>query len=103
MQCMHRFSCKLAKSVSVKAVWADIPCKTIRRSALVSHMESTCTSHKQAIQMAVSLKASKTDGGIEGALDSVVSAQHKAFTGALKCMYFLIKGKLHTQQILVHY
>ena len=44
--------------------------------------------------MEVALQASKRDGGIERALDSVVSAQRKAFIAALKCMYFLNKSEM---------
>jgi hypothetical protein len=91
----RKFSRRPVKSGPGRAVWVDIPCKTIRRSALVSHTESK--SHKEAVEMEVSLRASKNDGGIEGALDSVVSAQRKAFIGALKCMYFLTKREIpHT-------
>ena len=78
-----------------KATWVDVPCKTIRRSALVAHKESR--SHCEAVQMEVALQASKSDSGIERALDSVVSSQRKAFIAALKCMYFLNKREIaHT-------
>ena len=83
----RKFSRRPQKSVSGKATWVDIPCKTIRRSALVAHKESR--SHREAVEMEVALQASKRDGGIEQAFDSVVSAQRKAFFAALKCMYFL--------------
>ena len=61
----------------------------------MAHKESR--SHCEAVQMEVALQASKSDGGIERALDSVVSAQRKAFIAALKCMYFLNKREIaHT-------
>ena len=68
-----------------KAVWVDFPCKTIRRASLILHRDSK--SHAEAIQMETSLQASRKDGGIERALDNVVSAQRKAFIGALKCIF----------------
>lgn len=80
-----KFSRHPLKCVVGKAVWVDVPCKTIRRSAIVAHKESN--SHCEAVQMEVALQASKRDGGIERALDCVVSAQRKIFIAALKCMY----------------
>ena len=91
----RKFSRRPQKCVPGKATWVDVTCKTIRRSALVAHKESR--SHCEAVQMEVALQASKSDGGIERALDSVVSAQRKAFIAALKCMYFLNKREIaHT-------
>ena len=91
----RKFSRRLQKCVPGKATWVDVPCKTIRRSALVVHKESR--SHCEAVQMEVALQASKSDGGIERVLDFVVSAQRKAFIAALKCMYFLNKREIaHT-------
>lgn len=91
----RKFSRRPQKCVPGKAAWVDIPCKTIRRSALVAHKESR--SHCEAVQMEVALQASGRDGGIERALDSVVTAQRRAFIAALKCMYFLNKKEIpHT-------
>ena len=50
----------------------------------MAHKESR--SHREAVQMEVALQASNSDGGIERALDFVVSAQRKAFIAALKCI-----------------
>ena len=86
----RKFSRRPQKCVLRKAVWVDVPCKTVRRSSLLLHKDSN--SHKE-----VTLQASKKDGGIHKALESVVSAQRKAFIGALKCMYFLNKREIaHT-------
>ena len=91
----RKFSRRPQKCVPGKAIWVDVPCKTVRRSSLILHKDSK--SHKEAVQMEVMLQASKRDGGIQRALDSVVSAQRKAFLGALKCMYFLNKREIaHT-------
>ena len=47
--------------------------------------------------MEADLCSSKRDGGIAMAFQRVVSAQRKAFIGALKCMYFLNKREIaHT-------
>ena len=91
----RKFSRRPQKCVLGKAVWVDVPCKTVRRSSLLLHKDSN--SHKEAVQMEVTLQASKKDGGIHKALESVVSAQRKAFIGALKCIYFLNKREIaHT-------
>ena len=53
-----------------RAIWVDLPCKNLTRQSLVGHGRSAC--HTLAI--------------IEMTLDRVVSAERKAFIGALKCM-----------------
>jgi hypothetical protein len=45
----RKFSRRPSKSGPGRAVWVDIPCKTVRRSALVSHTASK--SHKEALEM----------------------------------------------------
>lgn len=90
----RKFSRRPQKCVPGKTTWVDIPCKTIRKSALVAHKESR--SHCEAVQMEVALQASGRDGGIERALDSVVTAQRRAFIAALKCLYFLNKKEIPT-------
>ena len=95
----RKFSRRPQKSVPGKAVWVDMPCKTVRRSALVLHQDSK--SHHEAVEIEISLQASKKDGGVERALDTVISAQRKAFVGALKCMYFLNKQEIaHTTNFI---
>ena len=49
-----------------------------------------------AVKMEADFAASKRDGGIVTAFQQVVSARRKAFIGALKCMYFLVKEKTCT-------
>ena len=75
-----------------KAVWVDLPCKNITRQSLVNHSRSA--SHQLAVSMEADLRSSRKDGGIEMALKRVVSAERKAFIGALKCMYFLTKREI---------
>ena len=84
------------KKVGVgKATWIDLPCTTITRQSLVRHSKSEC--HVTATKMEVDLASAKKCGGIERAFDQVVSAEKKAFIGALKCMYWLNKSEIaHT-------
>ena len=70
-----------------RAIWVDLPCKNLTRQSLVSHGKSQ--SHTLAMRMEAELASSRKDGGIAMALDKVISAERKAFIGALKCMYFL--------------
>ena len=72
-----------------RAIWVDLPCKNLTRQSLVSHGKSQ--SHTLAMRMEADLASSRKDGGIAMALDKVISAERKAFIGALKCMYFLTK------------
>ena len=82
-----------------RAVWVDLPCKTLQRNSLVKHGQGE--PHKLAVKMEADLATSKRDGGIAMALQQVVSARRKAFFGALKCMYFLVKGEIaHTTNFL---
>ena len=83
------------KSVVGKAVWTDVPCRSIRRQALVKHSQSE--SHTDAVKLEAALASARTDGGIERAFQRVVSAERKAMMGSLKCMYFLNKREIaHT-------
>ena len=89
------FSCRPQKIGVGKAVWVDLPCTTITRQSLVKH--SKTLSHIKAVKMEADLSSAQTDGGITMAFQRVVSAQRKAFIGALKCMYFLNKREVaHT-------
>ena len=82
-----------------RAIWVDLPCKNLTRQSLVGHGRSAC--HTLAITMEADLASSLRDGGIEMALDRVVSAERKAFIGALKCMYFLTKREIaHTTNFI---
>ena len=72
------------KMCSRKSSLCRCACKTVRRSSLLLHKDSN--SHKEAVQMEVTLQASKKDGGIHKAL---CFFQHKAFIGALKMHVFL--------------
>ena len=67
----RKFSHRPQKCMPGRAVWVDLPCKTIRRASLISHRDSK--SHAEAVQMETTLQASRKDGGIERALDNVVS------------------------------
>ena len=72
-----------------------MPCTTITRQSLVRHGKSEC--HVAATKMEVDLASAKKCGGTERAFDQVVSAEKKAFIGALKCMYWLNKREIaHT-------
>ena len=75
-----------------RAIWVDLPCKNFTRQSLVGHGRSAC--HTLVITMDADLASSLRDGGIEMALDRVVSAERKVFIGALKCMYFLAKREI---------
>ncbi len=83
----RKHSRRLAKARVGRAVWVDVPCRTLTRLSLVKHAK--CNSHLFAVQMKADLCSAKKDGGIAMSLQQVVSAQRKAFIGALKCMYFL--------------
>ena len=83
----RKHSRRPAKARVGRAVWVDIPCRSLTRLSLVKHAKSE--SHCFAVQMEADLCSSKRDGGIAMALQRVVSAHRKAFIGALKCMYFL--------------
>ena len=72
-----------------RAVWVDLPCMTITRQSLVRHSQSEC--HVSARKMEADLVSSTKHGGIERALERVVSAERRAFIGGLKCVYFLNK------------
>ena len=87
------------KSVVGRAVWTDISCRSITRQALVKHGQSE--SHASAVKIEAALQSSRADGGIEMALQRVVSAERKALIGAMKCMYFLNKQEIaHTTNFL---
>ena len=75
-----------------KAIWVDLQCNNLTRQSLVNHAKSV--SHQLAIRMEADFRSSRRDGGITMALDKVVSAERKAFIGALKCMYFLTKREI---------
>ena len=83
------------KSFVGKAVWNDVPCRTITRQALVKHGQSE--SHIDALKLEAALSSSRVDGGIDMAFERVASAERKAMLGALRCMYFLTKREIpHT-------
>ena len=82
-----------------KAVWVDLLCTTITRQSLVKHNKSV--SHIKAVKMEADLSSAQMDGGITMAFQRVVSAQRKAFIGALKCMYFLNKREVAHTTIFV--
>ena len=76
----------------------DIPCKNLTRQSLVNHAKSA--SCELAIRMKADLGSSRKEGGIAMALDKVISAERKAFIGALKGMYFLTKREIaHTTNL----
>ena len=75
-----------------KAICVDLQCKNLTRQSLVSHGKSQ--SHTLAMRMEADLASSRNDGGMAMALGKVISAERKAFTGALKCMYFLTKREI---------
>lgn len=53
------------------------------------------------MQLETTLQASRKDGGLERALENVISAERKAFIGALKCIYFLNKREIaHTTNFI---
>ena len=82
----------LRESPVGRATWVG---KNITRQSLVNHAKSV--SHELAVKMEADLASSKKDRGIAMALDKVMSAERKAFIGALKCMYFLTKIEMaHT-------
>ena len=87
------------KSPMGRAVWTDIPCRSLTRQALVKHRQSE--SHVSAVKLEAALQSSRVDGGIEMAFQHVISAERKALIGALKCMYFLNKQEIaHTTKFL---
>ena len=52
------------------------------------------------MEMECVLASSGKDGGIAMALEKAVSAERKAFIGALKAMYFLNKREVaHTREV----
>ena len=53
-----------------RAVWVDLPCKTLQRIRLVKHGHGE--PHKLAVKMEADLAASKRDGGIAMALQQVL-------------------------------
>ena len=53
------------------------------------HSQSEC--YVTAMKMEAALVSSKIDGGIEKALDRVVSAERRAFICGLKCMALYLK------------
>ena len=87
--CCRKHNRRPKKVLVGRAIWVDLPCKNLTRQSLVGHGRSAC--HTLAITMEADLASSLRDGGIEMALDRVVSAKMKAFIAALKCMYFLAK------------
>ena len=67
-----------------KAVWIEIPCKTITRQRLSEHLDSCC--HKEAMcTESMHILAEQR----EGISEAVVTVEMKAFIGHLKCMHFL--------------
>ena len=82
-----KYSRRPAKARVGRAVWVDIPCRSLTRLSLVKNAKSE--SHCFAVQMEADLCSSKKDGGIAMALQRVISAHRKAFIVALKSMYFL--------------
>ena len=87
----RKFSRRSQTSIAGIAIWVDVPCRTIRRSALLP---------TRRVKVTVKLLRWKlhfrcpSRVGIERALDTVVSAQRKAFIAALKCIYFLNKREI---------
>ena len=73
------------KSAGVgKAPWVDVACKSLTQQSVVKHSKSEV--HLSAVRMEADLSSSRRDGGIAMAMQQVVSAQRKAFIGALKCL-----------------
>ena len=58
-----------------KAVWVEVPCKTITQQSLKEHPESSC--HKEAMHVESSCVLAKKQGGIAACFDTVVSVQKK--------------------------
>ena len=91
----RRNNCRPKRAPLGKAVWIEIPCKTITRQSLRDHAESDC--HKEAMHIESSRILSTKQGGITEAMDAIVSLQKKAFIGHLKCMHYLAKQEIaHT-------
>ena len=78
-----------------KAVYVEVPSKTIMQQSLRNHLDSHY--HKEAMRgESAHILAEKQGGGTE-CFDAVVSIQKKAFIGHLKCMHFLAKQEIaHT-------
>ena len=92
-------NCRPKRAPLGKAVWIEVPCKTITRQRLVEHLESDC--HKEAMRITSSRRLAERRGGITEAFDEVVTEQKKAFIGHLKCMHFLAKQEIaHTTNFL---
>ena len=90
--------CKLCRRYNTKnernhsAVFNDTPCVSLRRDALVRHASSDM--HAAAVSMEQERFAA---GGIQTALQVVVSAERMAVTTAMKCLYWLAKNEIpHT-------
>ncbi len=88
------------KAALGRAVWVDVACKSLIKQSLVKHGQSE--SHISAVKMEADLCSTRVDGGIAMAFQRVVSAQRKAFLGALKCMYFLNKREIAHTTNFVH-
>ena len=87
--------CRPKRAPLGKAVWIEVPCKTITRQRLNEHLESSC--HKEAMCVESSRRLAERRGGIVEAFDEVVTEQKRAFIGQLKCMHFLAKQEIaHT-------
>ena len=83
------------KSIVGKAVWTDVPRRTIMRQAPVKHGQSE--SHIDAVKLEAALSSPHVHGGIDMVFERVVSAERKATIGALRCTYFLTKREIpHT-------
>lgn len=76
-----------------RAVWVDIPCTTVRKSAIRTHMEGE--PHKEAVVFEAT--AAVTSSSIEASLVREEEVNRQALTTSMKVLYFLCKEEIpHT-------
>ena len=64
-------NCRPVQAPLGKAVWVEVPCKTITRQSLKEHLESSC--HKEAMRMESTRALVEKQGGISACFDTIVS------------------------------
>ena len=68
-------NCRPVRAPLGKAVWVEVPCKTITQQSLKEHLESSC--HKEAMRMESTRALVEKQGGISACFDTIVSIQKK--------------------------
>lgn len=82
----------LVNSRNRTGVWANEPCKQLRKDKIVQHAQSEM--HATAVERERLAIVSTSDGGIAQAFQSTVSLQKKAISGSMWILRWLAKEEV---------